>query len=266
MHTVMGQIDGGPFEESIVLEEMARYPQLHERYRPAPARYCDEWRAQCASARRIVVNSPWAMHCLEGAGIPREKMVIVPLFYETTIRDASPRPLPTRFGASRPLRVLFLGQLNLRKGAGPLLDAIRRMKDAPVEFVVVGSSSITIPEDVRALSNFSYAGRADRSQVHDHYANADVFILPTLSDGFALTQLEARAHGLPIIASRRCGEVVTQECDGLLLDEVTADAITAAIYRLLSDPDMLHVMRRNATPGAGDLAGYGRRFVHETCC
>lgn len=264
LHTVMGQIDGGPHEESIVLEEMARYPQLHERYRPAPKRYWQEWGAQCESARRIVVNSRWAMHCLERAGVPREKMVILPLYYEASVGHALPRTFPSRFDVSRPLRVLFLGQLNLRKGAARLFEAIRQMKDAPVEFVVVGPSSVLIPEDVRASKIFHYAGRANRSQVHEYYAAADVFILPTLSDGFALTQLEARAHGLPIIASRNCGEVVSHEHDGLLLDEVTGESITAAIYRFISDPDMLHTLRSNSTGGNGDLAQYGRRFVEKT--
>jgi glycosyltransferase involved in cell wall biosynthesis len=40
------------------------------------------------------------------------------------------------------------------------------------------------------------------------YERADLFLFPTLSDGFGLTNLEAQAWSLPIVASRFCGEVV----------------------------------------------------------
>ena len=143
-NAVLGQIDGGPAEEQIVLDEMARYPHLHERYRAAPQNYWNEWRAQCASARRIVVNSPWARQCLERAGISGEKIVTVPLYYDTPGSVTAKRSIPTRFVASRALRVLFLGQLNLRKGAGRLFDAVRLLKSQPIEFLIVGPTSVTI--------------------------------------------------------------------------------------------------------------------------
>ena len=54
------------------------------------------------------------------------------------------------------------------------------------------------------------------------YKEADVFILPTLSDGFGLTQLEAQSWKLPVIASRHCGEVVRDGENGVVLEEVSA--------------------------------------------
>ena len=76
-----------------------------------------------------------------------------------------------------------------------------------------------------------------------------MFILPTLSDGFALTQLEALAHRLPVIASRRCGEVVIDRMNGLLLEEPTAEAIEEALRSCLHNPDQLAQFSENATVG-----------------
>ena len=72
-------------------------------------------------------------------------------------------------------------------------------------------------------------GPATRKQAAEFYRNADVFILPTLSDGFAITQLEAQAHGLPVIASKNCGKVVENGVNGIILDEPSAACIAHAV-------------------------------------
>jgi glycosyltransferase involved in cell wall biosynthesis len=92
-------------------------------------------------------------------------------------------------------------------------------------------------------------GPATRKQAAEYYRNADVFILPTLSDGFAITQLEAQAYGLPLIASRRCGEVVQDNVNGLLLDDPSAEAIKSAIRFCLQNPNELARFSRRSTIG-----------------
>ena len=53
--------------------------------------------------------------------------------------DGFQRKYPAKFTLSRPLRVLFLGQINLRKGIGPLLDAVRTLRGEPIEFRIRGA-------------------------------------------------------------------------------------------------------------------------------
>jgi len=65
--------------------------------------------------------------------------------------------------------------------------------------------------------------------------------------GFALTQLEAIAHRLPAIVSRRCGEVVTDRVNGLLLEEPTTAGIEEALLFCLHNPDQLAQFSENAT-------------------
>jgi glycosyltransferase involved in cell wall biosynthesis len=67
-------------------------------------------------------------------------------------------------------------------------------------------------------------------------------VLPTHSDGFALTQLEAQARGLPVIASRYCGQVVKDGVNGPLLPEVTAKALAQALRDLVTNPRLLESM------------------------
>lgn len=66
-----------------------------------------------------------------------------------------------------------------------------------------------------------------------------MFILPTLSDGFAITQLEAMANGLPVIATPNCGSVVSEGIDGFLVPPRNYESIVHMILRYLEEPGCL---------------------------
>jgi glycosyltransferase involved in cell wall biosynthesis len=83
---------------------------------------------------------------------------------------------------------------------------------------------------------------APRDKVERYYRDADVFILPTLSDGFGLTQLEAQAWKLPVIASRYCGEVVCDGVNGIVIEGISGQSIADVLLGLLRSPERLKGM------------------------
>ena len=235
--TVLGQIDPGPVEERIVARVQSEIGG--SKWEPAPAEYWDRWRRECELADHIVVNSSWSRDALLSEGIPATKIRVVPLAYETRVESGSfQRRYPTSFTSERPLRVLFLGQINLRKGVGQLLHAIKLLAAENVEFWFVGPTQIRLPQNPRV----KWFGVEPRAKVDKYYRDADVFILPTLSDGFGLTQLEAQSWKLPVIASRYCGEVVQDGVNGCVLEEVSGQAIAAILVELLRSPETLSGM------------------------
>jgi glycosyltransferase involved in cell wall biosynthesis len=243
--TILIQIDPGPEEEAIVAKEAARLPELAGNWQPAPVEYWAFWRKECELADRIVVNSEWSREGLVRGGVPAEKLSISPLAYEVEgpRDDGTTRPqerkYPDRFTFERPMRVLFLGLINLRKGAARLLEAARMLRDEPVEFWMVGPVEIAHASAIGNAGRVKWFGPVTRKQATEFYRDADVFILPTLSDGFAITQLEAQAHGLPVIASKFCGKVVENGFDGIILEEPTAACIAAAVRDCIADADRL---------------------------
>jgi len=243
--TVLVQIDPGPEEEKIVREESTRVPELAGQWQPAPVEYWAWWREECKLADRIVVNSEWSREGLIRGGVSREKISVVPLAYEAEVDSGGvtelqlQRRYPARFTFERPLRVLFLGLINLRKGVARLLGAARILRDEPVEFWMVGPVEIANATAIGDIERMKWFGSVTRNQVAEFYRDADVFVLPTLSDGFAITQLEAQAHGLPIIASKFCGEVVQDGVNGIILEEPTAKCIAQAVRYCIADPDRL---------------------------
>lgn len=251
--TVLGQIDPGPAEEEIVSELHGATPQQGSSWTRAPQAYWSEWKRECALADRIVVNSSWSRAALLQEGIPDDKIRVVPLAYERPPGSSDfCRRYPYSFSSARPLRVLFLGQVNLRKGIGPLLDAIRQLGDEPIEFTFVGPVQISIPADLRNNRQVRWQGPAPRRATSQFYKDADVFLFPTFSDGFGLTQLEAQAWKLPIITTRFCGEVVEHGRNGWVLPENTPQSIAQILRECLRDPGRLQA--------ASDLGGVDERF------
>lgn len=236
--TVLGQIDPAITEEAIVTQVTDRAGLSQAAANRAPPEYWTRWREECALADHIVVNSAWSRDGLASAGIDPAKLHVVPLAYNQPtglVRS----DFAAAFTADRPLRVLFLGSLIARKGIVEVLEAAQLLLEHPVEFHLVGPGSEALPAHLLSLANVVDHGAVARQQVHCHFTNADLFVLPTHSDGFALTQLEAQAHGLPVIASRNCGDVVRDGENGLLLPEVSGTALAVAIGRYLANPAML---------------------------
>jgi glycosyltransferase involved in cell wall biosynthesis len=144
----------------------------------------------------------------------------------------------------------------LRKGIQYLLAAARQLQRENVKFEVVGPVGISREAVASAPPNVSFHGRAGRGQAAEFYRHAHVFVLPTISDGFALTQLEAMAHGLPVIATPCCGEVVTDNLDGYVVPPRDAGSLARALQRYLTEPELLG---RQSTAALGTA----RRFTFQ---
>lgn len=237
--TVLGQIDPGPAHYDIVGQEMATEQKYGEPWNAPPAAYWEAWREECMLADTIVVNSAWSREALARTAIPAKKLKVVPLAYEAPDVLSPPKEYPARFSAERPLRVLFLGQINLVKGVARLLQAAQEMSGEAIEFWMVGPMHIRNQSAANRSAQVRWIGPVSRGQTTDFYRAADVFILPTLSDGFALTQLEALAHRLPVIASANCGQVVRDGVNGRILPSPNAEAIVAALRECLREPAQL---------------------------
>jgi glycosyltransferase involved in cell wall biosynthesis len=269
--TVLGQIDPGPEEERIVAGEQQRYPALGAWWSPAPREYWQNWREECRLADRIVVNSAWSRECLVREGVPAGKVEVIPLVFEPGEAGPDPNgaesagakrsaanPGPRLWSRDRPFRLLFLGQINLRKGVGRLLDAMQSLEAEPVRLILAGPSSID-PAAWSRRPNLEGIGPVPRSATGALYRQANAFILPTLSDGYALTQLEALWHGVPVIASKQCGAAVEPGRNGWILDDLEPETIARTIRRAMSEvlPDV-----RPPAFSLADLANCLLKSVH----
>ena len=97
-----------------------------------------------------------------------------------------------------------------------------------------------------APSTMQFLGRINAEHKAYLYRTSDVFAIPTMSDGFAITQLEAMAQGVPVIATPNCGDVVTEGVDGMIVAAGDHHALAHAIARLDDDRSLLASMSSQA--------------------
>ena len=262
--TILFQVDPAIKEEKIVAAITAANADVYpSSWQKAPPVLWENWRKECSLSDIIMVNSEWSRQGLLEEGIPAEKIKVVPLPFAINGAHTSFRKeYPVAFSKDRPLQCLFLGTLTLRKGIHLVLEAAGMLKDYPIEFILVGSTEI---EEARLrLPNVHYKGLATRAETDAFYKMADVFLFPTFSDGFGLTQLEALAWQLPVVATPFCGEVITDHKDGVVLRENTAAALADVLIQFVERPHLLPSLSANclATVQEYNTARFARELAN----
>jgi glycosyltransferase involved in cell wall biosynthesis len=248
-------MDPSRVEFDLVREEEKRWPGWALRPVDVTEEYLVRRKREWALADRVMVNSEFCRRALVSQGVPEEKLVVVPLCYEPRAKKFGPvtdagmangqSPMANAYFErerqknNRPFRVLFLGQVILRKGIQYLVEAAKLLREEDVIFDVVGPIGISDAAVKCAPSNVVFHGRVMRENASEWYRRANLFVLPTLSDGFAITQLEAMAQGLPVIVTPNCGAVVTHGEDGFIVPIRNSAAVAGAIRNYSRNPGML---------------------------
>jgi glycosyltransferase involved in cell wall biosynthesis len=240
--TVCDQIDPARVEEQLIYDEAERWPGWQKLPGRIPAAYWERMNAEWAAASMVLVNSDWSRKALIKQGVPSAKIAVIPISYEP-----EKLRLPARRNMDKPITVLWLGLVNLRKGIQYLIEAARLLQHNPrIRFVIAGPILIAEHAVKSAPPNMQFLGKITRTETGPLYRSADVFVLPTLSDGFAVSQLEAMSQALPVIATTNCGEVVTPGVDGLIVPAYDASALAEAIQKLDDDRNLLREMSYRA--------------------
>ncbi|MGE0710969.1 MAG: glycosyltransferase [Planctomycetota bacterium] len=190
-------------------------------------------------------------------GLPEERLVHLPNAIEVAAweREVEPAALPWR-GCRV---VLFLGRLTAQKRVDVLLSAFARLlpaaPDARLALCGEGPLRAALEAQARALElGDRVAFLGVRSDVLALHRAASAFVLPSDAEGIPNTLLEALAAGTPAVASDVGGtrDVLRPDRDGLLVPPGDAEALAAALGRLLEDPAL-----------ARRLAASGRARVRE---
>lgn len=225
---------------------------LAEKVRPAAA-----WALR--RSRLLTGCSPELVDRVRALGFPEERSRVIP--YGVDVTAFTPDPGRRRIWREKlgipetaPL-VLSVGRMATKKGFHILMEALPELLAAnPEAHVVLAGGGDLLPrfqeEALRFPGRLHLPGPVLRDTLPDLYRAADVFVLPAVHDskgnvdGLPNVILEAMASGLPVVASGISGvplAVVDGET-GLLVPEKDPKALTAALRRLLSAPDLAREM------------------------
>ncbi|MEH3118991.1 MAG: glycosyltransferase family 4 protein [Methylorubrum populi] len=144
-----------------------------------------------------------------------------------------------------PVRLLYHGRVDRRKGVLDFLDALECLWEAGVPFDAVisgiGPDVETAREKAEAIGFTSaqvrFTGYADYDTVPALYREADVFVSPTYAEGFSNTILEAMASGLAVVSTHAVGvsDCLRDGENGLLVNPGDVRGLTGALRRVVED-------------------------------
>jgi glycosyltransferase involved in cell wall biosynthesis len=160
-----------------------------------------------------------------------------------------------RIAGGSPLRVLYAGAVSFQKGLWDLLAATRALVAQPIEFTLVGVQTREARPLLSELGpNVRSIGPVPQNELPHQYARSDVFLYPTIQDGFSLVLAQATASGLPAIATTNCSapDLLREGSDGWVLPIRRPDLIVERLAWCLSHRlELAEMVRRayeHATP------------------
>lgn len=212
--------------------------------------------AELAEADHILVPSTFAQQSFLRHGFHPDKLTTIP--FGVNCRRFTPAEKHDDV-----FRVLFVGQISLRKGAQYLLQAWHSLALPQAELVMAGQVK---PDMAKLLARLPLNGVKLLGYVTDVtslYHQASAFALPSIEEGSALVTYEAMACGIPVIVTYNTGSVARDGIDGFVIPVRDPDAIAQRILQLYQDKELRREMGQAARQRAQEHTWerYGQRLV-----
>jgi glycosyltransferase involved in cell wall biosynthesis len=177
-------------------------------------------------------------------GFPKQRCFVVPTAANCSWFNLENQPVKGR--------VLFVGTAQLRKGIHIFGMAAQKLSHRSYEFRVAGGVSEIVRQH-SLTEKLTFLGRVPRSEIKQEYAQADIFVLPTLAEGSAGATYEALAAGVPVITTEAAGSVVRDSIDGFIVPEGDAEALADRIEELVENRELRDRMAAAARERAKDF-------------
>jgi glycosyltransferase involved in cell wall biosynthesis len=184
--------------------------------------------SEIESCDGLITQSEFAANTYRANGIPAAKLHIVPLGVDLDTFRPADTPVPRK--RRQPVRLLFVGQLSVRKGVARLLDVLDQLSKESVEVTLIGMLDADLRptfERMRAASShkINWIPGMSRRELVAYYQAADLFVLPSLCDSFGQVILEAMACGTPALVTDTCGAPVRDGLDGWVVPVGNTEAL-----------------------------------------
>ena len=165
-------------------------------------------------------------------------------------------------------RIVFVGALSMRKGVTYLAEAFARANIPNSELILIGSQQ---PETEQLLEpakglNVRVTGHIPQPKLSAWYSRANVTVLPSVEDGFAIVLLQAMACGSPIIATENSGgpDCIEEGKNGFVVPPRDVDALAEKLVWFAENREAACEMRAPAIASAQAMSGidrYGNEMV-----
>lgn len=236
------EVSGKPLIAHVHATEFDRAAQIDQRI------YSLE-REGFEKADRIVAVSDWTKRTLVSRyNISEDKINVI----HNGILAKKPKPIsPSPLQLNKKI-VTFLGRMTYQKGPRYFIEAARKVLHymPNVHFVMAGSGDLlpAIIERVAQLrlsSRFHFTGFLKGEHVNKVWSVSDLFVMPSVSEPFGITPLEAIQSGVPVIISKQSG-VAEVMPHAIALDFWDIDGLANAMFHVLSHPSLSNTLKEKS--------------------
>lgn len=179
-------------------------------------------------------------------GTDPTKIRVVP--YGVDCRAFHPSATKECVNESQPLRLLFVGTINQRKGIKYLLQALDLLRELPLEITICGRPVDDLSLFLNAGDRVRVRPSVSASELLREYQRADLFVLPSVAEGFGQVLLEAMASGVPVLGTTHTAapDLVREGIDGFVVQPRRPDLLARRIEWAHSHRTELAEMGRHA--------------------
>jgi len=246
------------YQDDLLRDEFERWGMPYQGTDP---RVIEKEQSEYQECDLITVPSEFDRRSFIERGVPAAKVAKIP--FGVDLREF--HPISKR---NKTFRVLYVGQIAMRKGIPYLLEALATLRVANFELILIGS---LLPEARGILAHygegFKYLGPKPRAELYHYYSQASVFVIASIEEGLAMVMAQAMACGLPVIATTNTGaeDLFTDGVEGFIVPIRNPEAIREKVLYLYENPEVREQMSQAALRRVQAMGGwneYGDQVAH----
>lgn len=207
-----------------------------------------------AYARHVVVTSPMTKAIVAtDYGVPAVRI---------TVAEPGTDPAARATGTNDPLAILAVGSIVPRKGYGVLIEALTPLAALDWQLTIAGAdrdeAELRRVTDAIARAGLTdritLAGAVDEARLAELYAAADLFVMPSLFEGYGMVLAEAMARGLPIVCTTGGAAAETvPDAAAIKVPPGDAAALREALARAIAEPPLRRALADASWAAASTL-------------
>jgi len=197
-----------------------------------------------------IVASTFSKQGIKFNDIPENKIFVIP--YGVALDKFKPASHKDNIK----LNVLFVGEVNQRKGIYQILEVAKELNNPDIQFDIVGRGMDYQTELYKPYQKYvNFRGHVSFKELLDFFANSHIFVFPVLGEGFGLVIPEALSAGLPVITTPNCvgTDIIKDGYNGFIIHPCDTSALKEKILWFKNNPDLLHTMSDNAIQSVQSL-------------
>jgi glycosyltransferase involved in cell wall biosynthesis len=227
------------------------------------------WRGALRACHLITDSEFIRQTLLDKFGLPPERVTAVPLGVNPIfqpIEASEGTAVLERYALPKPL-ILHVGSTQPRKNVERLLQALACLRQKQVTFTFVQAGGEQSPplrelvEQLQIQQSVRFLGQVSEPELLALYNMADVFVFPSLYEGFGLPVLEAMACGTPVITSNLSSLPEVAGNAAVLIDPHNTQALAEEIGRILDTPSLAEDFGKRGLERAKQFT-WGNTAVH----